>query len=144
VRSTKNVRVFFLLILGSLLIPAVLFLGVAWLDYRATTGRAREYVVVAANALAEQTNEALQTAGVILARTLDRVEGRDWSAIAGSREVHEFLARIDHEMALVQSVFLVDPEGYNSASSRAFPMPAFDNRDREYYIEVWSAGKPIS
>lgn len=60
----------------------------------------------------------------------------DWPAIYGSREVHEFLARIDRETDLVQPVFLVDPQGYNSASSRAFPMQAYDNREREYYIEA--------
>ena len=60
----------------------------------------------------------------------------DWHAIDKSREVHEFLAKIDHELPLVQSVFLVDPEGYNSASSRAFPMTPYDLRDREYYIEA--------
>ncbi|MGA8758914.1 MAG: ATP-binding protein [Stellaceae bacterium] len=125
-----------ILILGSIIIPAMLFLAVAWLDYRATTGRAREYVVVATNALAEQTKEALQTASLILARTLDRVDGMDWPAIDNSREVHEFLAKIARQTPLVQSVFLVDPQGFNSASSRAFPMRPYDNRDRDYYVEA--------
>jgi signal transduction histidine kinase/CheY-like chemotaxis protein len=125
-----------LLLAGSVLIPAALFLGAAWLDYRATLTRAREYVVTTTNALADQTGEALQTAGVILARTLDRVDGMDWQSIDKSREVHDFLAKIDQELPLVQSVFLVDPDGYNSASSRAFPMIPYDLRDREYYIEA--------
>ena len=53
-----------------------------WLDYRATTAPAREYVVVATNALAQQTKEALQTASLILARTLDHIDGKDWPAIS--------------------------------------------------------------
>ena len=36
----------------------------------------------------------------------------------------------------VQSVFFVDPDGFNSASSRAFPMGRFDDRQREYYREA--------
>jgi hypothetical protein len=135
VLSTKFTRLSArLLILGSVVIPVLLFLAAAWLDHQATTARSREYVVIATNALAEQIREALQTARLILARTLDHVDGMDWPAIGSSREVHEFLAPIDHETPLVQSVFLVDPQGYNSASSRAFPMQAYDNREREYYI----------
>ena len=114
-------------------IPAALFLLAAWFDYQAVTARAREYVLTTTNALAEQTQEALETAGQVLARTLDRIDGLDWKTINESRELHDFLARIEVELPLVQSVFLVDPEGYNSASSRAFPMQRFDNRTREYY-----------
>jgi hypothetical protein len=66
----------------------------------------------------------------------------DWQTIDKSREVHEFLAKIDHELPLVQSVFLVDPEGYNSASSRAFPMTPYDLRDREYYSSNRTCGFP--
>lgn len=125
-----------LLIVGSVLIPALLFAAVAWLDYRATTARAREYVVVATNALAEQAKQALQTARLVLARSVDRVDGMDWPTINSSRDVHDFLAKIERETPLVQSVFLVDPQGYNSVSSRAFPMPAYDDRQRDYYLEA--------
>jgi signal transduction histidine kinase/ActR/RegA family two-component response regulator len=128
------------LVAASVLIPGLLFLGVAWLDYQATRLHAREYVIIATNALAEQTREALQTASLILARTSDRVDGMDWPAITSSREVHDFLAGIVHEMPLVQSVFLVDPQGFNSASSRAFPMQAYDNRDREYFVAAREGG----
>ena len=100
-----------------------------------TLTRAREYVVTTTNALAEQTAEALQTASVILARTLDRVYGMDWQSIDKSRQVHEFLAKIDHELPLVQSVFLVDPEGYKFRPQPRFPHDPYDLRDREYYIE---------
>ena len=125
-----------ILIVGSIMVPAALFLAAAWLDYQQSTERSREYVVVATNALAEQTKEALQTARLILARTLDRIDGMDWAAIDNSREVHDFLAKIAHEMPLVQSVFLVDPQGFNSVSSRAFPMRPYDDREREYYIKA--------
>jgi signal transduction histidine kinase/ActR/RegA family two-component response regulator len=122
-----------LLLLLSGAIPAALFLFAAWFDYRAVNARAREYVLTTTDALAEQTQEALETANQVLARTLDHIDGMDWQTINSSREVHDFLARINHELPSTQSVFLVDREGYNSASSRAFPMQRFDNRTREYY-----------
>jgi signal transduction histidine kinase/ActR/RegA family two-component response regulator len=126
------------LIIGSVLIPALMFVAVAWVDYRATEARAREYVVVTTDALAEQTKQALQTANLILARTLDHVDGMEWPAIDHSREVHNFLAGMVRELPLVQSIFLVDPQGFNSVSSRAFPMPAYDDRQREYYTDAKS------
>jgi hypothetical protein len=64
-------------------------------------------------------------------------------AINSSRELHEFFAWIDREMVLVQSVFVVDPQGYNSVSSRADPMQPYDNREREHYIGMliqWGGG----
>ena len=122
-----------LLLWVSAVIPVALFLLAAWFDYQAVTARAREYVVTTTNALAEQTAEALQTANQVLGRTLDHIAGMEWETINSSRDVHDFLARIDRELPSVQSVFLVAPEGYNSASSRAFPMPRYDNRSREYY-----------
>ncbi|HVZ14021.1 MAG TPA: ATP-binding protein, partial [Bauldia sp.] len=37
-----------------------------------------------------------------------------------------------------ESIFLVNPQGYNSASSRMYPMPAYDDRDRDYYKDALS------
>jgi hypothetical protein len=125
-----------LLVVTAILLPVTLSAAAAWLDYRITLERAREYVATTSNALAQQTEEALQTADLILARTLDHVDGMDWQTISRSRPVHDFLAKLAAQFPSVQSIFLVDPEGYNSASSRAFPMEAFDDRNREYYVEA--------
>jgi len=126
------------LVTFSALIPAVLLAVAGWLDYQTVSARAHDYVLTTTNALAEQAKEALQTANLILARTLDHVEGMNWETINASREVHDFLARVASELPQVQSVFLVDPQGFNSASSRAFPMERFDNRQREYFIKASS------
>src|SRR4051812_9269691 len=55
-----------LLLAVSILVPAALWGLAAWLDYETTTARAREYVLTTTNALAEQANEALQSADLIL------------------------------------------------------------------------------
>jgi signal transduction histidine kinase/ActR/RegA family two-component response regulator len=120
----------------SILVPVVLWGAVAWQDFETSTAHAREYVLTTTNALAEQTNEVLQSADLIIARMLDHVHGLDWKTIGESREVHDFLAKLKSDLPQVQSVFFVDPEGFNSASSRAFPMERFDNRQREYYREA--------
>jgi signal transduction histidine kinase/ActR/RegA family two-component response regulator len=122
-----------ILLAMAVVVPAVLWGVAAWLDYQATVARAREYVQTTTNALAEQTREALQTADLLLGRMLDHVNGMDWQTIEQSREVHDFLASLAHGLPQVQSVFFVDPKGFNSASSRAFPMGQFDDRQRDYY-----------
>jgi signal transduction histidine kinase/ActR/RegA family two-component response regulator len=125
-----------LLVVSAVLLPTLLCAAAAWLDYRITLARAGEYVATTAHALAHQTEGTLQTADLVLLRTLDRINGMDWQTIGQSRAVHDFLAETVTHLPAVQSVFLVDPAGYNSASSRAFPMQAFDDRNREYYIEA--------
>jgi two-component system NtrC family sensor kinase len=125
-----------LLVVSAILLPTMLAVAAGWLDYRITLARSREYVVTTANALAQQTEETMQIAGLVLDRVLDHVDGMDWQTIGRSREVHDFLKSTAAQIPAVQSVFLVDPDGYNSASSRAFPMKAFDDRDREYYLEA--------
>ncbi|MFL5280504.1 MAG: ATP-binding protein [Rhodopila sp.] len=120
----------------SLLVPAALWGVAAWLDYDTTTARAREYVLTTTNALAEQASDALQSADLILALMLDHVQDMDWRTIGQSREVHDFLAKLAGGRPQVQSVFFVDPQGFNAASSRAFPMERFDNRQRDYYRAV--------
>ena len=125
-----------LLLAISILVPTAVWGAAAWSDYETTTARAREYVLTTTNALAEQANDALQSADLILASMLDHVDGMDWPAIGQSRQVHDFLAKLAAGRPQVQSVFFVDPDGFNSASSRAFPMGRFDDRQREYYREA--------
>src|SRR5690349_13399227 len=115
-------------LLAVLIVVPATILGIdAWFTHRIATDRGRDYVLTSTNALAEQAEEALQTADLILDRTLDRIDGMDWPEISGSRAVHDSLAKMIRGLPQVQSVFLVDPDGFNSASSRAFPMERFDN-----------------
>jgi hypothetical protein len=88
VLSTRHIRLpSRLLFVGSIVLPAVLFLGVAWLDYEATTARAREYVITTTNALSEQTKQALQASLSIPMDSIPPAAVRSrWSHMTIARE----------------------------------------------------------
>jgi two-component system NtrC family sensor kinase len=113
--------------------PAVLFTGLAWIDYQVEFDRAREEVATTTTALAEHAQTVVETVDLILARVFDHIGDRDWQTIATSPEVHDFLAQLREELPQVEAVFLVAPDGIVAASSRHFPMPPFDLSKMEYF-----------
>ncbi len=113
--------------------PAILFSGLAWIDYRVEAERTRDAVATTTAALAEHAQAVVETADLVLARVLDHIAGQDWTTLATSRETHDFLLHLQQELPQLESVFLVDPNGINVASSRAWPMPPFDVHEREYF-----------
>jgi signal transduction histidine kinase len=122
-----------LLQVACVVFPALLFGGLAWIDYRVELQRTRNDVVTATAALAEHAQTVVQTVELVLARVLDRIDHQDWATLAGSPETHDFLARLRDELPQVEAVFLVDPQGIVAASSRAYPMPRYDVHLAEYF-----------
>lgn len=121
------------LTVACLLLPALVFGSLAWLDYHRETANARTYVVGTANTLAEHAQAVLETANLALARMLDHTDGQDWTTLAQSPRTHAFLARLKGELPQFESAFLVNPQGLIVASSRTFPLPPIDASTREYF-----------
>ena len=119
--------------IACVIFPAILFSGLAWIDYRVEVERTRDAVATTTGALAEHAQAVVETADLVLARVLDHIAGQDWNTLATSRETHDFLLDLQQRLPQLESVFLVDPNGVNVASSRAWPMPLFDVRAREYF-----------
>jgi signal transduction histidine kinase/ActR/RegA family two-component response regulator len=113
--------------------PALLFGGLAWIDYRIELDRTHNDVATATNAIAEHAQTVVETVELVLARVLDHIDRQDWTTLAASAETHEFLDRLRRELPQVEAVFLVDPNGILAASSRAYPMPRFDVHVPEYF-----------
>jgi signal transduction histidine kinase/CheY-like chemotaxis protein len=116
-----------------IVVPALLFALAVWYDRAATLRNAHDRLASTVDALAAHAEAVLQTASLALALQLDSVKDMDWQTIATSADVHRVLVRLTQQLPQVDSAFFVDPEGRNSASSRAFPMPPYNVSDREYY-----------
>jgi len=114
-------------------VPALLFALAVWYDRAVTLRNAHDRLASTVDALAAHAEAVLQTASLALALQLDAVKDMEWQTIATSPDVHRVLVRLTQQLPQVDSAFFVDPEGRNSASSRAFPMPPYDVSDREYY-----------
>ncbi|OYX83125.1 MAG: hypothetical protein B7Y75_05660, partial [Azorhizobium sp. 35-67-5] len=69
---------------------------------------------------------------------LDKVEkqiqGRDLGEVRADPTVFKLLSGLQARFPLTESVFAVDANGRTLVSSRAFPVPPYDVRDREYLI----------
>ena len=118
---------------AGVVLPAALFFGLAWIDYRVELDRTHNDVATTVNAMAEHAQTVVEAVDLVLARVLDHIEGQDWETIATSPETHDFLGRQRRELPLIEAVFLVDPDGFVAASSRAFPMPRYDVHAPEYF-----------
>jgi hypothetical protein len=118
------------------LLPTLLFLGLAWIDYRDELGRTRIDVQTATNAVAEHARTVIETTSLVLARVLEHIDQQDWDTLATSSDTHEFLNRLRHELPQIEAVYLIDPDGVIAASSRAYPMPRYDVHAMEYFAVV--------
>jgi two-component system NtrC family sensor kinase len=125
-----------LLRIACVVLPAVLFGGLSLIDYRLEAARTRNDAMTASNAVAEHARTVVETVDLVIARVLDHIGEQDWPTLATSLETHVFLDRLRHELPQVEAVYLIDPNGFIAASSRAYPMPRFDVRNAEYFAAV--------
>ena len=126
-------RITYPLRVACVVFPAVLFCGLAWIDYRIELARTRNDVVTATNAIAEHAQTVVETVDLVIARVQDHIGRQSWASLAASQETHDFLDRLRRELPQVEAVFLVDPNGIIAASTRAYPMPRYDVHDAEYF-----------
>ncbi|HEX5326801.1 MAG TPA: response regulator [Acetobacteraceae bacterium] len=120
-------------LVASVLAPLLMFGAAAWYDHQAVLGRAQDALVATTHALAEHGKAVMQTAALAIDLELNQIQDMDWQQIGSSAAVHQFLVGITKQLPQVQSAFFVDPSGFNSASSRSFPMKPYDDRARDYY-----------
>ncbi len=122
--------------IACIVFPALLFCGLASIDYRIELDRTRHDVATTTTALAEHAQTVMENANLVLAGVLDHIGDRDWEALAASPQTHEFLAALQRELPPVEAIFLVAPNGIVAASSRAWPMPPYDLHAMEYFTRT--------
>jgi hypothetical protein len=133
-------RVTYPLRAACVLLPALLFFGLAWIDYREELARTRNDVETAVNAVAEHARTVIETTSLVLARVLERIDQQNWQALATSLDTHDFLDRLRRELPQVEAIYLIDPSGMIAASSRAYPMPRYDVHTMEYFAAAKAKG----
>ncbi|HVZ12828.1 MAG TPA: PDC sensor domain-containing protein, partial [Bauldia sp.] len=122
----------------SVALPLAAFVAASAYDYESVVDHAETEASSTADALAEHARAVLQTVNAVLGRVEDRISTHDWATLDKSEDIHTFLANVQQGLPETESIFLVNPQGYNSASSRMYPMPAYDDRDRDYYKDALS------
>jgi two-component system, NtrC family, sensor kinase len=130
-------RIYWSLLAGAVLIPALVFSLAAWNDFQDAMERAEINAERVAITLEEHTAKVMESNELILNRVLERIEGLDWQAVRSRQnELHTFLRQIADESKQVSNILLIDPDGNPVVQALVYPAPkGVSVIDREYFIE---------
>src|SRR5690242_8444394 len=98
------------LILLSLLVPALLWAGAAWLSYAEVSKQGKDAVERTTKILDQHAKRVFDTAEVILDFADYRVRNLEWSKV-DEPEISEFLAILKSRFEQVVSIWIADQNG---------------------------------
>ena len=139
------IRILRLLLVLSVVGPAVVLACAAWLDWRETYNQALQQGARTGQILREHALKVFEAHEVILDQIEERIRNMDWAAVRQSEDVQRFLARLTRRQHLVTSIVLVAADGKAAGVSNAFPVPDLDLSDRAYFkaLKAGSVGTYI-
>jgi two-component system, NtrC family, sensor kinase len=123
------------LLVASVVGPVLLFIGVAWYDYRATYRGAEHELTRASEVAREHAAKVFDSDKLVADHAIDIVRGMDEAAIVASEaSLHERFRGIIDELPQVQSLLLVGRDGDALVSAGIHPIAhAFNVADRDYF-----------
>ena len=125
-------RLLRVMLVASVLVPSILFAGIAWRDHRAVVAETERNLTRTLQVLHEHLHKIFDTAQQTLDRVDERTHGMSWEEIARSESLHIYLRTLDEELPQLGVIALIDPQGFTRALSRTFPPPLHNVGDREY------------
>ena len=128
-------RVLQLMMVASVVLPAVLFAWASWLNYRHEHAIADDRIDRSLDILHEHTLKVFQTVERTIAEVDEIMRGMSDDAIrADQPRLHDRLERIVSALPQVRAIFLIDRDGRPLASSQLARVPSdFDARDRSFF-----------
>ena len=128
-RSARQsaIRLLQLMMIGSVVLPAVLFAFASWLSYRHEHAVADDRIERSLDILHEHTLKVFQTVERAIAEVDEIVRDMSDDAIRNDRaRLHERLKRIVDALPQLRAIFLVDREGRPLVSSQVAELPGRD------------------
>ena len=125
------------LLVVSLLVPALLFMIASWLNYELAFTEASSDLQRTAEVAREQAAKVFESQSQVIDRVNELLRGYDVSQIHRSEEVlHDAFTRIVAHVPVIQSVLVADEQGHPLVSATIYPVPKVDLRDRDYFRAV--------
>jgi len=129
------------LVPATILIPALVLLLAGWLNRVEVVGSAQSALLREVGMLREHALKVFETQELLLADMAADVaqfhaRGADWGDIAADHQLFERYAILVDRYAQVDGVALVDRSGAVRLTSRVFPAPPIDVRDRDYFHAI--------
>ena len=126
-----------LLLAASLLIPIVLFVVVAWLNYHAAIASAERDLLRSSEVAREQATKIFDGQGHLAERVNDMLRGLGPDAIARSeKSFHDAFAALISRMPQVQSLLLASKSGDPLVSAGTYPVPHVQLGQRDYFRAI--------
>jgi two-component system NtrC family sensor kinase len=124
-----------ILMVGSLVVPALLLAYAAWAMWNATSDAAADRIVRSLDVLHEQTLKVLRTGELVLDGITHEVQGLSDNQIrAIEPQLHARLKHITDIVPQLQSILILDRDGFVLVSSRLSPPPSSASlADRDFF-----------
>lgn len=126
------------LLVTSILVPALLFAAVAWRGYREAVGKTSTDLFYASEVAAGQAEDVFDGQNQLTDRVNDLVRGMTADTIIQSEEiVHRQLAAMITRLPQVQGILLADRTGRPLVSAAIYPMPkGVSVGDRDFFRAI--------
>jgi phenylpyruvate tautomerase PptA (4-oxalocrotonate tautomerase family) len=127
----SSVRLHRLLLVASLLVPAIVFVAAAAWNRLEVLRESAETISRTAAILHEHAHKVFDTVDLVIGRVEDRTHGMPWEEIAAP-ETSAFLQRIKAPLEQVVSIWITDATGHVHAGSQPWD-PAITIDEREWF-----------
>ena len=137
------IRLLKLMMVASLVLPAVLFAFAAWVSYRNFEREADERIARSLDILHEHALKVLQTVERTFAEINEITRGMSDDDIRLNEErLHTRLKRIDEQLPQVQGIAIIDRNGHALVSANLFPVPKDLNFSDCDYFQALAKSNP--
>ena len=130
--SLKPIRA---MLVASLVVPAGVLALFAWHSHKQAVHESQDRAQRLAAVVEEHSLKVFETIGLVLHATDRRLEGASWNEIATSKTIWNDLKKLQQSADQIGAIFVVDRNGFDAFTTRAFPAPNLDFADRDYYFE---------
>ena len=131
-----------LLITLAVMLPLTVFALVSWADRQAVLRNAERSAMQIVAVLHEHAQKVFETHELTLRLVDERLRGMPWSEVERSRELYDFLQRLDARLEQIGTVWIVAPDGRVVHGSSIFPPPHQQDGERPY-LEAIRAGEQL-
>ena len=134
-RRELAVRSFKIVMIGTILVPVVIFSFSAWQHYNAISRLADERISRSLDIALEHAEKVFQSVDVLLSSVNEISQGRsDQSLRLYEAQLNMRLKSMIGAIPDVRSIWLFDRNGKPLVTSLVYPAPDLNNSDRDYFV----------
>jgi two-component system NtrC family sensor kinase len=140
-QSSRAIRWLRTSIAASLLVPVAILALAAWHTRQATLAEAEGNARRSVATLAEHALKVFETHGLMLDQVDERVRGLSCEAMRRAADLQDYLARSVRHAPQIETVWVLDEQGFICAASEPRRTDGNSRADRDYFIGAKSSDR---